>query len=101
MGTDVVEGVVFRIGNGVGVHNETQFPLLPWSSQQRVLRGRFAPENREKPGYWCACYYNDSNFERLNRAQILGEKKGVQPDNRFHLRLFCINLFQRSRSLVP
>ena len=57
-------------------HHETQFPLLPWSSQARgFFSGRFAPENREN-GDMVRVYYNDANFERLRRAQTLGEKKG-------------------------
>ena len=57
-------------------HNETQFPLLPWSSQARgFFGGRFAPEKRENRDM-VRVYYNDDNFERLERAQILGEKKG-------------------------
>ena len=57
-------------------HHETQFPLLPWSSQARgFFSGRFAPEKRENQDM-VRVYYNDGNFERLRRAQILGEQKG-------------------------
>ena len=57
-------------------HHETQFPLLPWSSQARgFFSGRFDPENRENQDM-VRVYYNDANFERLRRAQTLGEKKG-------------------------
>ena len=57
-------------------HHETQFPLLPWSSQARgFFSGRFDPENRENQDM-VRVYYNDANFERLGRAQILREKKG-------------------------
>ena len=57
-------------------HHETQFPLLPWSSQARgFFSGRFAPEKRENQDM-VRVYYTDDNFERLGRAQILGEKKG-------------------------
>ena len=57
-------------------HHETQFPLLPWSSQaRRFFSGRFAPEKRDNQDM-VRVYYNDANFERLRRAQILGEKKG-------------------------
>jgi aryl-alcohol dehydrogenase-like predicted oxidoreductase len=57
-------------------HNETQFPLLPWSSQARgFFGGRFAPEKQENRDM-VRVYYNDDNFERLKRAQTLGGKKG-------------------------
>jgi aryl-alcohol dehydrogenase-like predicted oxidoreductase len=57
-------------------HHETQFPLLPWSSQARgFFSGRFDPENRENQDM-VRVYYNDANFERLRRAQILAEQKG-------------------------
>ena len=60
-------------------HHETQFPLLPWSSQARgFFSGRFDPENRENQDM-VRVYYNDANFERLRRAQILGKKKGCTP----------------------
>ncbi|MCZ6678041.1 MAG: aldo/keto reductase [Candidatus Poribacteria bacterium] len=57
-------------------HKETQFPLMPWSSQARgFFSGHFTPENRENPDM-VRVYYNDANFERLRRAQLLGKKKG-------------------------
>ena len=57
-------------------HHETQFPLLPWSSQARgFFSGRFDPENRENQDM-VRVYYNDANFDRLRRAQILAEQKG-------------------------
>ncbi len=56
-------------------HHETQFPLLPWSSQARgFFSGRFAPDKRENQDM-VRVYYNDANFERLKRAQSLGEQK--------------------------
>jgi len=57
-------------------HKVTQFPLFPWSSQARgFFTGRFTPENRENADI-VRVYYNDANFERLRRAQTLGEKRG-------------------------
>ena len=57
-------------------HRETQFPLMPWSSQARgFFSGRFTPDNREDKGM-VRVYYNEANFERFRRAQMLGEKKG-------------------------
>ena len=57
-------------------HHETQFPLLPWSSQARgFFSGHFTPENREN-SEMVRVYYNDDNFERLRRATLLSKKKG-------------------------
>jgi len=57
-------------------HKETQFPLMPWSSQARgFFSGQFSPGNCEDSDM-VRVYYNDANFERLRRAQALGEKKG-------------------------
>jgi aryl-alcohol dehydrogenase-like predicted oxidoreductase len=57
-------------------HKESQFPLMPWSSQARgFFSGAFTPENREN-GDMVRVYYNDGNFERLARAKKLGEKYG-------------------------
>ena len=57
-------------------HTESQFPLMPWSSQARgFFSGAFTPENREN-GDMVRVYYNDENFERLARATRLGEKHG-------------------------
>ena len=70
------KGVVSVSEAAWGWHHETQFPLLPWSSQARgFFGGRFAPEKRENQDM-VRVYYNDANFERLRRAEILGEKKG-------------------------
>ena len=53
-----------------------QFPLMPWSSQARgFFSGQFTPDNREDENM-VRVYYNDDNFERLKRAEELGEKKG-------------------------
>lgn len=57
-------------------HRSTQFPLMPWSSQARgFFSGRFSPENRENANM-VRVYYNPQNFERLERACELGQRKG-------------------------
>jgi len=57
-------------------HKESQFPLMPWSSQARgFFSGAFTQENREN-GDMVRVYYNDGNFERLTRAKKLGDKYG-------------------------
>ena len=57
-------------------HRESQFPLMPWSSQARgFFSGAFTPENRENRDM-VRVYYNDENFERLERAKQLSEKYG-------------------------
>ncbi len=57
-------------------HQDTQFPLMPWSSQARgFFSGAFTPENRDS-GDMVRVYYNDENFERLERAKKLGAKHG-------------------------
>ena len=57
-------------------HKESQFPLMPWSSQARgFFSGAFTPENRENQDM-VRVYYNDDNFERLARATELGSKYG-------------------------
>ena len=60
-------------------HEEKQFPLMPWSSQARgFFSGAFTPENRDN-GDMVRVYYNDENFERLERAKQLGTKYGFSP----------------------
>ncbi len=57
-------------------HGETQFPLMPWSSQARgFFSGAFTPEQRNN-GDMVRVYYNDENFQRLERAKQLGSKYG-------------------------
>lgn len=60
-------------------HIESQFPLMPWSSQARgFFSGAFTPENRDN-GDMVRVYYNDDNFERLARAKEFGKKRGFSP----------------------
>ena len=57
-------------------HKETQLALMPWSSQARgFFSGKFAPDKRDDR-HMVEIYYNNENFERLNRAQSLGREKG-------------------------
>lgn len=57
-------------------HKDTQFPLMPWSSQARgFFSGAFTPENRNDSNM-VRVYYNDENFERFERAKKLGSEYG-------------------------
>ena len=71
-------------------HVESQFPLMPWSSQARgFFSGAFTSENRDN-GDMVRVYYNDDNFERLARAKQLGEKYGFSA---IQVSLaYCVNL---------
>ena len=71
-------------------HIESQFPLMPWSSQARgFFSGAFTPDKRDN-GDMVRVYYNDDNFERLSRAKKLGEKYGVSA---IQVSLaYCLNL---------
>ena len=58
-------------------YERTQMPLFAWSSQAGgFFTGRFSPENRDNSDM-VRVYYNDGNWERLKRAQELGERKAV------------------------
>ena len=60
-------------------HARTQTPLLAWSSQAcGFFSGRFSPEERSNPDI-VRVYYNERNWERLRRARIIAEIKGVKP----------------------
>ncbi len=71
-------------------HNESQFPLMPWSSQARgFFSGAFTQEN-PKDRDMVRVYYNDNNFERLERAKELGVKSGYSA---IQVSLaYCLNL---------
>lgn len=71
-------------------HIESQFPLMPWSSQARgFFSGAFTPDKRDN-GDMVRVYYNDDNFERLSRAKKLGEKYGFSA---IQVSLaYCLNL---------
>ena len=52
---------------------------MPWSSQARgFFAGRARPEDRSDAEL-VRCWYSDDNFERLARAKVLAEEKGVPP----------------------
>jgi aryl-alcohol dehydrogenase-like predicted oxidoreductase/predicted dehydrogenase len=55
---------------------ERQVPLLPWSSQARGFFARARPDFLDDEEL-VRCYYSDDNFERLRRAQQLGDEFGV------------------------
>ncbi|MEK3735457.1 MULTISPECIES: aldo/keto reductase [Paenibacillus] len=60
-------------------HEAEQFPLLSWSSQARgFFTGRFTPEVRDNADL-VRVFYNDDNWERLERAKQLAKDKGVTP----------------------
>ena len=57
--------------------DERQIPLFPWSSQARgFFTGRAHPDDRSDAEL-VRCYYSDDNFERLRRADELGDDLGV------------------------
>jgi len=52
-------------------------PLLAWSSQaQGFFTGRYSSEDRSD-AEMVRCWYNEANFQRLERARNLGQRKGV------------------------
>ena len=81
-------GLVSTDQTGERWHEETGIPLMPWSSQARgFFTGQYTPQMRDAPARTApetetftsrmlTCYCTDENFERLNRAKELGERKG-------------------------
>ncbi|MDF2835749.1 MAG: aldo/keto reductase [Paenibacillus sp.] len=58
-------------------HERVGLPLLSWSSQARgFFTGRFTPEIRDNADL-VRVFYNEGNWERLERARRLGEEKGA------------------------
>ncbi|PAF28946.1 aldo/keto reductase [Paenibacillus sp. 7516] len=58
-------------------HEQTQLPLLSWSSQARgFFTGRFTPEVRDNADL-VRVFYSDGNWERLRRAGELAETKNT------------------------
>jgi len=64
---------------------ETEIPLFSWSSQARgFFTGRYRPDVRDDAGSvrepfltnMIRVYCTDDNFERLRRAEEMGERKG-------------------------
>ncbi|MHB1355805.1 MAG: aldo/keto reductase [Anaerolineae bacterium] len=61
-------------------YQQTQLPLLAWSSQASgFFTGRFKPEDRDNPALKDVVHnwYNEGNFQRLSRASQLAEQKRV------------------------
>ena len=60
---------------------QTQTPLMSWSSQARgFFTERASRENRSDPEF-NRCWYSDDNFKRKERAEELARKRGVLPIN--------------------
>jgi 1-deoxyxylulose-5-phosphate synthase len=58
-------------------HERTQLPLFSWSSQARgFFSGRFSPGDRSDANM-VRVYYNNGNWERLDRANKMAKDKGV------------------------
>ncbi len=59
-------------------HTRSGIPLLPWSSQAAGFFVRGDPAKRNDPKL-VSGWYSEDNFQRLDRARKLAEKRGVQP----------------------
>ncbi|MGP4042495.1 aldo/keto reductase [Gracilibacillus sp. D59] len=71
------KGCVSTDSSDLKWHEETQLPILSWSSQARgFFTGRFTPEDRSNEDL-VRVFYSDANWDRFNRAKILADKKGV------------------------
>lgn len=58
-------------------HEQTQFPLISWSSQARgFFTGRYSPDKPDNPDL-VRVFYSEENWARYDRAGELAEKKGV------------------------
>jgi aryl-alcohol dehydrogenase-like predicted oxidoreductase len=58
---------------------QNNFPLMSWSSQaQGFFTGRYA-KDAPTDGEMVRVWYNDANFERLDRANQMASEKGVTP----------------------
>lgn len=58
-------------------YESTQMPLISWSSQAGgFFTGRYSPEDRGNADM-VRVYYTEENFERLRRARVLAERRGV------------------------
>lgn len=70
-------GCVSADSQMVAWHERTQLPLMSWSSQARgFFTGRFTREDTTNADL-VRVFYNDENWERYRRAQVLAEEKGV------------------------
>jgi predicted dehydrogenase/aryl-alcohol dehydrogenase-like predicted oxidoreductase len=60
---------------------ETQMPIMPWSSQARgFFTGRARPDDRSDAEL-VRCWYSEDNFQRLERVNKLAKERGVLPIN--------------------
>lgn len=60
-------------------HTRTQLPVLAWSSQaQGFFTGRFRPDDRSNE-VMTRIWYNDANFQRLDRVERLARRQDVPP----------------------
>lgn len=58
-------------------HRSTGIPLIAWSAQAGgFFSGAFTPEDRSNEEM-VKVYYNDANWERYRRTQLLAAEKGV------------------------
>ncbi|MFD0671157.1 aldo/keto reductase [Cohnella sp. GCM10027633] len=75
------EGCVSAGAADIAWHEQSQLPLLSWSSQAGgFFTGRFAPDRLEDKEA-VRVYYSDANWERLRRARLLAERKGCDANH--------------------
>jgi aryl-alcohol dehydrogenase-like predicted oxidoreductase len=61
-------------------YKKSDVKMLSWSSQARgFFTGRFSVEQPDELGVLNA-WFTDENYERLNRAKVLAQRKGVSPN---------------------
>ena len=64
-------------------HQHPEVALLAWSSQASGLfAGRYKPSDRQRLGdehLHVRTWFNDANFQRVDRARQLAEERGVTP----------------------
>ncbi|SFL54323.1 Predicted oxidoreductase [Gracilibacillus orientalis] len=71
------KGCVSADSSDMEWHEETQLPILSWSSQARgFFTGRFTRQDRSNEDL-VRVFYSDANWDRLSRAEKLADKKGV------------------------
>ncbi len=61
-------------------YQQTQMPIFAWSSQASgFFTGRFRPEDRDDPALASVVrtWFNEANFQRLERVKELAARKGV------------------------
>ncbi len=62
-------------------HEETQKPLMSWSSQARGFFTDRSGPHKKLDQLMANAWYSDDNFERKRRAHVLAQEKGVLPIN--------------------